>query len=273
MSKGVENYVDRYIKRHHSRIKQICEPLERCFGINYFTYHSISSDGQWRPLVSRPDWADFYTEKNLFQIDPLMLHPRCYQTGHLLWTHFLTDPEQQAFLKIAREKFGLAHGFCIIEKHDDVCEFFGFNAPPHCEQIYTTYNTHLPLLKQFCTYFKQTAAPLLKLIDNDPINLVDLKGKCFQETFSCPFEHLHATKELFLKFIRSKCPKKLSKREKECLTLYIDEFRMQDVAVRLGLSIRTIESYLTSLKNKLGCGNKAELIKKGRELRAQGIIP
>ena len=81
MVKSVENYVERYIKRHHARIKEICEPLQRFFGINYFTYHSLNSEGHWRPLVSRPDWADFYTEKKLYLMEPMLLHPRCYESG------------------------------------------------------------------------------------------------------------------------------------------------------------------------------------------------
>lgn len=272
MSRSVENYVERYIKRHHDKIKQICEPLQRCFGINYFTYHSITSEGHWRPLVSRPDWADFYTEKQLYMIDPMLLHPHGYQSGHLLWTQYLSDPDQLAFLKIGKERFGMAHGFCIVDRHEERCEFFGFTAPPACEKIYSTYLNDLSLLKEFCNFFKKEAAPLLKLVEHDPIPLLDLKGKAFLETQGSPFEVPQDSKTLFLKFIQAECPVKLSKREKECLSLYIDDLRMQDVANRLALSVRTVESYLTSIKNKLNCLNKAELIKKARELRSRGFI-
>lgn len=272
MVKSVENYVERYIKRHHSRIKEICEPLQRFFGINYFTYHSLNSEGHWRPLVSRPDWADFYTERKLYLMEPMLLHPRCYQSGSLLWTHFLTDPDQQAILKIGRERFGMAHGFCIIEKQGDSCEFFGFNAPPSCEKIYSTYMHDLPLLQEFCRYFKKAAAPLLKEVERDPLLLMDLRGKDFQEACESPFEVPCDPKAMFWKYIQAEGPVKLSKREKECLNLYIDDLRMQDVADKLVLSIRTVESYLASVKNKLDCWNKAELIKKGRELRSRGLL-
>lgn len=60
MSTLVEEYTQRYINRYHDKIKAVCEPLRSCFGINYFTYHSINEDGLWRPwtpiatsLVSR----------------------------------------------------------------------------------------------------------------------------------------------------------------------------------------------------------------------------
>lgn len=272
MKRIVENYVDRYIKRHHTKMRQICEPLQRFFGINYFTYHSITAEGYWRPFVSRPDWADYFTENQLYLHDPMMLHPRCYQSGAVLWMHYMNEPSQQKFLKIANEQFEMAHGFCIIERSELGCEFFGFSAPPHFEQIYSTYLQDLPLLKEFCKYFKKEAAPILKLIEQDPIPLLDIKGKDFQEVTDCPFARLQ-TPSLFLNYIRAKPPVKLSKREKECLSHYLNDLNMQEVANKLGLSVRTIESYLGNIKNKLSCWNKVELIKKGQELRSLGIIP
>ncbi len=273
MSQIVENYVERYIKRHHMKMKQICEPLQRFFGINYFTYHSISLDGLWRPFVSRPDWADFFTENQLYLNDPLMLHPRCYQSGTVLWTHYIDDPYLQGILKIGQDKFQMAHGFCIIERTKTGCDFFGFNAPPEHFKIYSTYLEDIAVLRKFCRYFKTEAAPILKLINDDPIPLMDLKGKAFEEIHESPFHLSRISKSLFLKHIQAEPSIKLSKREKECLNCYLDELRMQDVAINLNLSVRTVECYLNNIKNKLNCWNKAELIKKGQELRTLGLIP
>jgi DNA-binding CsgD family transcriptional regulator len=273
MSKLVENYVERYIKGHHKRMKQICEPLQQFFGINYFTYHSLTSDGFWRPFVSRLDWADYFTENELFLQDPFLCHPHSYQSGAVFWTpYYQHDPNLQGVLKIARDKFSMAHGFCIIERTQEGCEFFGFNAPPQHEQIYSTYFQDLSLLKEFCKYFKKEAAPILKLLDHDPIPLLSLKGEAF-ETTSSPFEQLQQSKSLFLKFIRAEQPVKLSKREIECLSLYLDTQKMQEVADLLELSVRTIEFYLGNIKNKLNCWNKTELMKKGQEMRSLGLIP
>lgn len=273
MSKLVENYVDRYIKRYHAKMKQICEPLQRFFGINYFTYHSITPEGLWRPFVSRTDWADYFTENQLYKLDPFLLHPRCYQSGTVFWTpYYQQQTHLEGFLKDARDKFNMAHGFCIIERTAEGCEFFGFSAPPELEQIYCTYMQDLPLLKEFCKYFKKEAASVLKLLHHDPIPLLPMKGETFEISQS-PFEQSHVPKQLFLEYIRAKPPVKLSKREKECLNLYLDDQRMKDVADKLQLSVRTVEFYLGNIKNKLNCWNKTELIKKGQELRSLGLIP
>jgi DNA-binding CsgD family transcriptional regulator len=272
MSKLVENYVDRHIKRNQIKMKQICEPLQRFFGINYFTYHSITTEGDWRPLVSRPDWADYFTENQLYLLDPFLLHPRYYNTGTLFWAPLYQNHLHfQGFLKDANDKFGMAHGLCLIERTEKGCEFFGFTAPPEHHQIYTTYFQDISLLKEFCKYFKKEAAPMLKQLDSDPIPLLSLKGEAFEPS-TPPFEQNSLSKSLFLKFIRAELPVQLSKREQECLSLYIDEHNMQYVADQLELSVRTIEFYLGNIKNKLNCWNKVELIKKGQELRSLGLI-
>ncbi len=271
MSKSVENYVDRYIKSYHKKIQQICEPLQRCFGINYFTYHSVTPEGYWRPIVSRMDWADFFTENQLYLHDPFLLHPRCYQNGAILWASYVQEPYCQQVLKVAEDQFLMAHGFCIIERQGENCEFFGFSAPPEQENIYATYLNDLPLLKEFCRHFKTELAALMKKTDEDPIPLLPLKGEIFQ-AYDSPFER-PLEKSLFLKEIRAKSSIQLSKREKECLSAYLDDFRMQDVAYKLGLSVRTVEFYLTNIKNKLDCSDKAELLKKGYELRTRGLLP
>lgn len=270
MAKVVENYVDRYIKRYHSKMQRICEPLQNFLGINYFTYHSLSSEGAWCPIVSRLDWADYYTESELYLQDPFLVHPRSYQSGAVMW-HTLPDPYQQEILKYAGEKFDMAHGMILIEKGTDSCDFFGFTAPKSHGQIYSTYLNDLPLLKKFCQYFKEEMAPVIRMAQHDPVDLSGLKGEAF-ESHSCPFQSEHKPKNLFLKCIGAEPPIKLSRREGECLSLYLDDARMIDVAQKLDLSIRTVEAYLASIKSKLDCSNKAELLKKGQELRSLGII-
>lgn len=272
MSRCVENYVERHIKRYHDKIKRVCEPLEKYFGINYFTYHSLTKDGLWRPIVSRPDWADFYTDHRLYHHDPFLHHPDSYQSEAVLWTQCVQEPYQQKVIEVAKQNYDMDHGLLIIEKHDTYCEFFGFNAPTSHSQIYASYINDLPFLKKFCRYFKEELSLLLKKIDLDPVQLAKEEGKVLQPLKKNVFTTLsESSKYSFLREIRVD-DKQLSKRERQCLSLYVDEMDMQIVATHLELSVRTIEFYLGNVKNKLGCLTKNELIKKGKELRSLGLI-
>jgi DNA-binding CsgD family transcriptional regulator len=60
---------------------------------------------------------------------------------------------------------------------------------------------------------------------------------------------------------------KLSRREKECFDKIVLGLTVREIALRLNLSIRTVEHYIESLRSKLGCSKKTEIIERGIELK------
>ena len=67
--------------------------------------------------------------------------------------------------------------------------------------------------------------------------------------------------------------KRLSKRELECLFLLLRSKTAKQIGGILGLSIRTIESYIDSIKVKFGCFSKSELIISAMTLNYHRHIP
>lgn len=63
----------------------------------------------------------------------------------------------------------------------------------------------------------------------------------------------------------------LSKREKECLVLFKQGYTYQSIGVHLGLSVRTVEHYIDSVKNKLGLETRSELYLAAEKLVQLGI--
>ncbi len=53
---------------------------------------------------------------------------------------------------------------------------------------------------------------------------------------------------------------KLSPREREVLTLFVEEGRLKPVAETLGRSMHTIQSHKSSIMRKLGAKNSVEMI-------------
>ncbi len=53
----------------------------------------------------------------------------------------------------------------------------------------------------------------------------------------------------------------LSDREKDALTLFARGFANKEVAVKMGVSVKTVETYRTRLTTKLGFKSRAELVK------------
>ena len=54
----------------------------------------------------------------------------------------------------------------------------------------------------------------------------------------------------------------LSKREKECLKLFLKGKTAQETASLLNISRRTVETYFENIKDKLGCFTKAEILQR-----------
>lgn len=58
----------------------------------------------------------------------------------------------------------------------------------------------------------------------------------------------------------------LTKRQKEVLKLVANGLTAKQIAIRLGISQRTVEFYLEIIKSKLDCQNKAQLIRRAVSL-------
>ncbi len=54
-------------------------------------------------------------------------------------------------------------------------------------------------------------------------------------------------------------------REAQCMTLFLEGKTNLEVGICLGLSLRTIDAYLKTMREKLGCSSKKELINKVRQ--------
>ncbi|WP_058493097.1 PAS and helix-turn-helix domain-containing protein [Legionella worsleiensis] len=65
----------------------------------------------------------------------------------------------------------------------------------------------------------------------------------------------------------------LSERETECFFYLLRGHSAKSVSTKLNLSVRTVESYLENIKNKLNCTTKSELIEKAYSLGYLHIIP
>ena len=54
---------------------------------------------------------------------------------------------------------------------------------------------------------------------------------------------------------------KLSRREREVLDLLAQGFAQREVGERLGLSIKTVETYRARLREKLGINSRSDLVR------------
>ena len=56
-------------------------------------------------------------------------------------------------------------------------------------------------------------------------------------------------------------PRELSKREREGVTLLAEGYKSREVAEKLGISVKTVETHRANINNKLAFRNVAQLIR------------
>ncbi|PXY27926.1 ATP-binding protein [Prauserella muralis] len=66
-------------------------------------------------------------------------------------------------------------------------------------------------------------------------------------------------------------PTDLTRRERETLSAIERRLGNAEIAAEFGVSVRTVESHIATLRRKLGAGTRAELVRAARDLRGAGV--
>jgi len=242
------------------RMQKLAEPLKH-LGIIGFGYLRTYDDCRYLKLFN--GYAE-YTEKFFETIkkpDPHFIKA-LQNTSHdkpmlLLWPNKTTNISPILSL---HQSYDICHGFQISYRKAGYCEKFHFNFDKLSDDKSSFYMQNLPILLKFIDYFRQQAADLLDDRDKNKIAI-------YQQKFDTNYILKNNTK-LFLDHINNSFMLKnkngdlisLTKRETECLKLYVQNKTAKEVSNLLGLSPRTVEFYLQQIKHKLDINYKSELV-------------
>lgn len=254
----------------HNDIDEIIAPLKK-LGIYYFTYLANYSDGSQINLSNIPDWLEHYYKYKLYTSSSFELHPKGYQHGFKLWPIGSPLP----VLNHAREYFNSDHGVTFIIPGTNKCEFFFFSTHKNNSQIVELYINSNEILKKFCLYFKDKANSLLKKAEQCKIILPIYQTQARNQILlqNSTGINYHFNEKLIKEVIRDIAVERLqvigsygqnvnlTKREIQCAVYFLHGLSAKESARHLGITDRTVESYLKAIRKKLHCGNKAEFIK------------
>ncbi|MBA3284067.1 MAG: helix-turn-helix transcriptional regulator [Nitrosopumilus sp.] len=271
-----QEIINKYIIKHSNRVKSVTRPLRDNFGIHYFYYYRIDNTGKFITLLDRPEWAEHYVSKQIYLTDPYLRHPSVYQSGACLVENYGSEEFKELVLHEGKSVLNMDIRVMLIKKQEQYVEFFGFNANNEESSLQNLYLNRLQLLNSFATHFTKELFPILKKMEEDSISLIPLKGDdfFFEQTINPdinPSKLVKYYKDIGVKFEFEKAGK-LSKRERQCLKLLIEDKTAKEIAVNLGLSRRTIESYFENIKDKLTCFDKHELITHARTFKEAGLL-
>lgn len=259
-----------------SDISQICQPLTE-FGITFFHYVRSFKDNSRINISNKPKWIEHFYNKKFYMTGSLAGKNELYDSSYFLWSTL----KYQDIYTDAREYFDIDYGITIIKKLPDSTEFVHFGANHGNGQVVNFYISNIDFLNRFILYFKDQAKALidralrnkirpssfnctvnpedLKIISQGLLKIVPQKQQDF----------LHATKIKHYHLSSHYGPVEITAREVDCLIGLLEGKTAPEIASRLGRSKRTVETHLNSVKQKLDCNTKSELIEK---LIAKGFL-
>ncbi|HVX01154.1 MAG TPA: helix-turn-helix transcriptional regulator, partial [Candidatus Babeliaceae bacterium] len=183
--------------------------------------------------------------------DAYYCHPQILQSGLFLAPDLCNPACWQPVLDECR----VHHMFGIVEVAE-VADLFAFTTLLKDNIDARVFLDHFTFLQRFTRYFKREAKDLIGRLETEGFNLKKAKGDAFANAdTSIPLVNKDPNLEKFLKLMVP-----LSRREMQCLELFKQGRSAQATGAILGISSRTVESYFESIKNKLGCHSKAELL-------------
>jgi DNA-binding CsgD family transcriptional regulator len=248
-----------------TEISDICKPFFEHSALTYYNFVRINDAGERICLSNNRAWME-YVFSNLDTHDITFESTPAHGKDHyIIWDNIETIGVNSLMTE-ARETFNIAHGFTIISNYTDYIEYHYFGADKTNKSINNYYINNLDELNQFILYFKAAAFNIIKRAEKEYINIENDKfwlknGRSTRkEMFAKPALKLN-------RFYLSGKHKSvyLTRREAECLTCISDGDSAKAAAKNLRIDPRTVEKHIASIKNKLNCISKNDLIKSANE--------
>jgi DNA-binding CsgD family transcriptional regulator len=217
-------------------VESIMMPLIRPHGMTVFNYYRSYFDGSQVRLSTDLAWTQHYFKKGY--INRLTVPQSCLNKplNYFIW---LTNDCPEMLLDAAIN-FNTSNGISIAIKHENYIEYFCFATIRDNQAIINFYINNLDRLQNYCHIFNEKAAHLLIEAERDRIITTN---SISQPT--PPNDHLNSTK--------------ITQREKDCISYLLKGLSNKEMARKLNISNRTVDTHVNNLKDKFLCRNKLEL--------------
>lgn len=271
-STEVNQFVKDYTIKNASKINKMIAPLKSILSVDAFWYNFISHDGRFFSLGSHERLIDYFFSHDLWKTNPVIRHPKFFRNSFIFMDRALDDPDFQMIQNKINEKCCIYPILSSFEKDTLGVHTFGFGTS-HNKSLIHLFLNNLGLVKNFIAFFRKEAS---LLIEESYKNSIDISSPCgdyfYADTHLDKEMQCIAKAEEMLSEHYKNDLGVLSKREKECLFWLIHGKTGKEIAEKLSLSPRTVESYLEHCKNKLGCYTKSELFEKALTAKELGFL-
>jgi len=247
----------------------ICEPLFNNFGITVFGYSNFLNDGTYLDVCTNDSWQGHYLEHFASHnfIHEYVKYIHTNNIRYTVWNNDISHPRNPTFSQFIIDSchFEIWHGFSIYKHHASSLEAWHFATSKENYQITNFYLNNLDLLEHFIFYFRGKASCFIN--EADTRSLVVLKDRTpfissmlQSHTNNNRKDYVNKTNIQRYAFKTPSGNIYLSRREVECIFHLSSSKTIKEIASKLSLSPRTVEGYINSSKEKLGCPSRSKLL-------------
>ena len=255
--------------KHADLLHAVCRPLET-HGISFFGYTAVDAMNQAYCLGSKADYAENYLRSALAQND---IHreemERKTKPQYFFWDFCELDQENEVLYSIASE-FDQSHTLTITRSSEDLVQCYHFSGQNHQDQLNQYYAENLDALHLYMDYFDDClkTIPELAEVYDHPVTIskkapsINTAPQQYRKDspdirdisqISTPFYFTRANQ-----FV-------LSDQERECLRWMHKGKPYEMIAQLMNVTRKTVERYVTVIKDKYQCNTLFQLGEKMAE--------
>lgn len=251
-----------------SSVREFCLPLFKFLKINYFNFTRIYKTGERARLGTNALVIEQYYLKDWYNFAAFERNPDLYCSGYFYWDN--SDNSNLAKLKsFLFDNYGMSNVFSVVRKYNDFIDVYNF-APDEGNKLpIESYMAQINIINDFIDLFECANAELINLACKEKFMLPLKKellfaddgsglqnGKAVEDFYN---EILYNKKKPFRFFVNGTY---LTIRETECLTYTTMGMTIKEIAIKLKISPRTVETHINNIKLKSNIQYKHQLCQK-----------
>ena len=234
-----------------AQIQALCQKFFNLHKLCFFSFYRIYDDGTCILLSSSASSLE-YVFKHSIHVTP---HIPSNIIKEKYWYIIPGNTIYKKFLDDFREMFDSNVIFDYIERNEGYYEVSYFASYCEAEIATTHFLNYKEEFEKFSHYFRHHSASLISCYENKKI-ILPLKMRSNISGLNRPINHKEGV------LLSSSLPSYpgLTERESECVYHLSLGHTAKETAEHLGLSFRTVEYYLSNIKDKIKCNRKSEII-------------
>jgi DNA-binding CsgD family transcriptional regulator len=260
--------------KHAALLQSVCRPLDK-HGVSFFGYTAVDAMNRAYCLGSKADYAENYLRSALAHNDIHRFEMESKtKPQYFFWDFCELDKENEILYDIAA-KFNQSHTLTITRSSKDLIECYHFSGKNHDEHLNQYYAENLDALHLYIDYFDDCLKNIPELaelykhpvsisktslsVSNRPQECAEIRPDIHNiAQFTTPITLTRANQFL------------LSDQERECLRWMHKGKPYEMIGQIMNVSRKTVERYVTTIKEKYECTTLFQL---GEKMAEHNLTP